>query len=73
MVQLAQTMTFSDELLVVVKLLASSKNQAVSRFVENELRDVPIIKETLHRLEKIPDLPPMIKGNIPYSTIEEDD
>ncbi len=72
MTQLGQSISFSEELVIAIKFLASSKKQPVSRFLEFQLRDIPIIKETIHKLEKIPDLPPMVKGSIPYSTVEEE-
>jgi len=71
MTQVGQSISFSEELITAIRVLASSKKQPLSQFLEFQLREVSIIKETIRKLEKIPDLPPMVKGSIPYSTVEE--
>jgi len=71
MTQVGQSISFSEELITAIRVLASSKKQPLSQFLEFQLREVSIIKETIRKLEKIPDLSPMVKGSIPYSTVEE--
>jgi hypothetical protein len=71
MAQRARSISLSVELDSVIAMLASSKGQNYSQFLEFQLRDIGIIKEMIHRLETVPDLPPMIKGNIPKSTKPE--
>lgn len=72
MVQRARSISLSAELDNVIALLASAKQQSYSQFLEFHLRKIKIIEETLEKLETMPDLPPMIKGNTPKTTLSEE-
>ena len=65
MTKIRRTVNFSIELDGVLGLLSSSSQQNLSEFLEYRLRELPEVKTMMEKLRTVPELPPMVKGNIP--------